>query len=149
MWLPRFCRTGALIQGRLPLQKDKGLRASVKQVMTMRFRLNSSLVRKAALLVAPLGLLTGGALFAHDSYNEGRSAPYYRQDDRWAFRGDRNEDRFSGNSRAFREQQREEWRRIREQRRRERDARDRDYRYEDRNSRDYRYDNGGYSGRRY
>jgi hypothetical protein len=116
--------------------------------------LNNDSIRKAALLIAPLGLLSGGTLLAHDSYADGRSTQYHQQDEKQALKEHQREERkYYGNSRALRDHQKQEKRQVREHQRIERDYGDRDYRYSDRGygayDRDNRYGSGRYYGRRY
>ena len=76
--------------------------------------LNNNLFRKAALLVAPLGLLAGGTLLAHDPFENSQSRREHQQDEKHALKEHQREERYFGNSRALRELQEREKRELRQ-----------------------------------
>ena len=121
----------------------------------MKLVLNSNLVRKAALLIAPMGLLGGGSLYAQDSYHEDEHARWHHQhDEKHALKHHQRDERdYYGNSWELRQHQREEPQQLRYHHEDERGYGDQYNRYGG-NDRGYygrdRGDNGGgYSGRPY
>src|SRR5258706_2996952 len=104
----------------------------------MRFRINSQLLRKASLWIAPVMLVGGATMYAqsYGYYDDGRALRRHQHDEKHHLNEHQREERYYyGDSWALRQHQNEERHQLKHHQRDER-------RYDD------RYYDNGYRGRR-
>src|SRR5437879_3363591 len=116
----------------------------------MRFGINSQLFRKAALWIAPLGLLSATTLHAQWAspygYDDGYATRYHQKHEKRDLKEhQREERRYYGDSWELRQHQQDERHQLRHHQRDERNYGD-GYRFRDQGG---YYDRGGSYGRRY